>query len=257
MTVSPKNDRWNADLYDEKHSFVSQFGEGIVQLLAPEQDENILDLGCGTGDIAKKLNDLGAHVKGIDHSDNMIRQAQYKYPNIEFNVEDATKLNYKNQFNTVFSNATLHWVKPPESVLNCIHDSLKRQGRFVAEFGGKGNVNLITTEIKKQLLNLELPYHEERFPWFFPSIGEYTTLMEKAGFNVTFAHLFERPTPLKGINGLRNWIEMFSKMMFEELDHETFNRVITNVENNLRETMFKEDAWIADYKRIRVIGVKE
>lgn len=134
---------------------------------------------------------------------------------------------------------------------------MKNQGRFVAEFGGKGNVQLITTEIKKQLQSLELTNHEERFPWFFPSIGEYTTLMEKAGFKVTFAHLFERPTPLKGPNGLRNWIEMFGKMMFEELDRETLNLVVTNVEDNLRETMFIEDTWIADYKRIRVIGVKE
>ncbi|WP_174613693.1 hypothetical protein [Virgibacillus ihumii] len=81
--------------------------------------------------------------------------------------------------------------------------------------------------------------------------------MEKAGFKVTFAYLFERPTPLKGTNGLRNWIEMFGKMMFEELDRKTLNLVIANVEDNLRETMFKEDTWIADYKRIRVIGIKE
>lgn len=257
MNLVPKNDYWNANLYDQKHSFVSRFGEDLVQLLAPKQGECILDLGCGTGDIAKKINDLGANVKGIDSSSNMIRQARNKYPDIEFSVEDATELDYKSQFDAVFSNATLHWVKPPVSALYCIYNSLKNQGRFIAEFGGKGNVQLITSEIKKQAYELDLPYHEERFPWFFPSIGEYATLMEKVGFKVTFANLFERPTPLMGSDGLRNWIEMFGKMMFKELNYETLNQIITNVEKNLRETMFKEDTWIADYKRIRVIGVKE
>lgn len=257
MNLAHKNDRWNASLYDQKHSFVSQFGEDLVQLLAPKQGEYILDLGCGTGDLAKKINDLGANVKGIDSSDNMIHQARSKYPDIEFNVEDATELDYKNQFDAVFSNATLHWVKPPVSALNCIYNSLKNQGRFVAEFGGKDNVQLITTEIKKQAHELNFPYHEERFPWFFPSIGEYATLMEEVGFKVTFANLFERPTPLQGTAGLKNWIEMFGKMMFEELDHETLNQIVTNVEKNLRGVMFKEDTWIADYKRIRIIGVKE
>lgn len=187
----------------------------------------------------------------------MIRQARNKYPNIEFSVEDATQLDYKKQFDAVFSNATLHWVKPPESALCSIYDSLKNQGRFVAEFGGKGNVQLITTEIRKQAHELDLPYHEERFPWYFPSIGEYANLMERVGFNVVCANIFERPTPLKGTDGLRNWIEMFGKMMFEQLDHENLNQLISNVEKNLKEIMFKEDTWIADYKRIRVIGVKE
>lgn len=257
MDTVSRSDRWNASLYDRKHAFISQYGEGLFELLAPKKGEYILDLGCGTGDIAKKLNDLGANVKGIDSSDNMIQQARNKYPDIEFDVEDATTLDYKDQFDAVFSNATLHWVKPPVRALSCIYGSLKSQGRFVAEFGGKGNVQLITTEIKKQALALNFPYHEERFPWFFPSIGEYATLMEEVGFTVTFATLFERPTPLIGNDGLRNWIEMFGKMMFEELGDERLNQLITNVEKGLKEIIFKEDTWIADYKRIRIIGVKE
>lgn len=145
-----KVDNWNANLYDKKHSFVSQFGEDIVQLLAPNEGENILDLGCGTGDLTKKINDFGASVKGIDKSQNMVNQARSKYPDIHFNVEDATKLEYTNEFDAVFLNATLHWVKPPKSALSCIYNSLKSQGRFVAEFGGKGNVQQITDEIRKQ-----------------------------------------------------------------------------------------------------------
>jgi len=187
----------------------------------------------------------------------MVRQARSKYPEIEFRLADARELDYKKQFDAVFSNATLHWVKPPLSALSSIYKSLKDQGRFVAEFGGKDNVQIITSDIKRQAHRLGFPYHEERFPWFFPSIGEYATLMEEVGFKVTFAHLFDRPTPLMGADGLRNWIEMFGKMMFEELDHEDLNQIIRHVEESLRDSIFKDDRWIADYKSIRVIGIKE
>lgn len=251
------SDRWNANLYDKKHDFVSQYGEGVMQLLAPKQGEYILDLGCGTGDIAEKIKNFGANVTGVDRSINMVNQARDKFPDIEFQVIDATELGYINQFDAVFSNATLHWIKTPESVLDSIFKSLKKEGRFVAEFGGKGNVELITKEIKKQAIKLDVSYHEEQFPWFFPSIGEYTTLMEEAGFNVTFAEHFDRPTPLKGTDGLKNWIKMFGKMMFKSIDEKTLNRLMTNVEDSLREAMFKEGTWLADYKRIRVIGIKE
>ncbi|HLR42800.1 MAG TPA: methyltransferase domain-containing protein [Pseudogracilibacillus sp.] len=256
MGIKPKNDKWNASLYDEKHGFVSQYGENLVQILAPKQGENILDIGCGTGDIAKIIHDHGAKVQGIDASENMIAQARDKYPDISFDVMDAMKLNYQAKFDAVFSNATLHWIKQAKSVLQGVYESLKTDGRFVAEFGGKGNVQMITNEIRKQAYELGLPYQEERFPWYFPSIAAYTSLMEEVGFTVTFAHLYDRPTRLERADGLKNWIRMFGHAMFGDIAAEKLELITTNVENSLRETMFQEDAWIADYKRLRVMAVK-
>lgn len=69
-TLQNKNDSWNADLYDIKHSFVSEYGQNLVALLAPKQGEKILDLGCGTGDLAHTLSNLGVDVGGIDSSEN-------------------------------------------------------------------------------------------------------------------------------------------------------------------------------------------
>src|SRR5699024_5771676 len=101
MKPVPTDDRWNAYLYDDKHAFVSQYGEDLIQLLAPKPEEYILDLGCGTGDIAKKISDLGAKVKGIDRSANMIQKAREKYPEIAFEVQDATEFAETNQFDAV------------------------------------------------------------------------------------------------------------------------------------------------------------
>ena len=250
-------DSWNANLYDIKHSFVSKYGNSLVELLDPKQGQKILDLGCGTGDLAQKLYNLGVNIAGIDKSENMVTQARSKYPNIKFMVQDATELDYHNEFDAVFSNATLHWVKPPIQALRCIFKSLKQGGRFVAEFGGKGNVQTITDEIIKQIKEAGFEFNKEQFPWFYPSIAEYSSLMEETGFRVTFAQHFDRPTHLEGDTGLKNWIDMFGDQLFDGIPENRKNDIITNVENNLKEILYKDGKWIADYKRIRVIGVKE
>lgn len=255
--VQSAQDNWNVNLYDRKHSFVSKYGNHLIELLAPKAGEKILDLGCGTGDLAKRLSDYKVDVVGVDQSKNMVMQAMNKYPTIKFFVQDATNLEYNNEFDAVFSNATLHWVKQPKQALNCIYNSLKQGGRFIAEFGGKGNVQTITDEIINQIKEVGIDYKTDQFPWYYPSIGEYSSVMEEVGFRVTFAGLFERPTPLVGYDGLKNWIDMFGSNLFEGIDENIKDYIITKVEKHLKASLYKDGDWIADYKRIRVIGIKE
>lgn len=252
-----QKDQWNAGLYDQKHAFVSKYGSEVVDLLAPQAGEKILDLGCGTGDLTKEIFDLNGLVTGIDQSENMITEAKRKYPHIDFTVQNAESLVYDRDFNAVFSNATLHWIKTPESVLQGVFRSLKQQGRFVAEFGAKGNVKTITDEIVYQLHRHRVAYHDNQFPWYFPSIGEYTALMEKAGFKVTMAQHFDRLTPLEGEEGLKNWIHMFGQTIFKSMDYETKENVINQVQQRLKKKLLADGTWFADYQRIRVVGVKE
>ncbi|MGJ7910012.1 class I SAM-dependent methyltransferase [Neobacillus sp. LXY-1] len=253
---SRTKDMWDANLYDGNHSFVSQYGTGLIELLSPKKGEKILDLGCGTGDLAKNLAGLGADVVGVDKSENMVFQAQNKYPELSFVVQDVTQLSFQEDFDAVFSNATLHWVKQPEKALKSIFTCLKKGGRFVAEFGGKGNVQLITDEIIHQLGKAGFLFDRDAFPWYYPSIGEYSNLMEKIGFRVTFAQHFDRPTQLVGDDGLKNWIHMFASDFFEGVSEDVRDSIISSVENELKDTLYKNGHWYADYKRIRVIGIK-
>ena len=246
-------DNWNASMYDGNHQFVSKYGKSLVDLLAPQKGEVILDVGCGTGDLAYSLAELGCNVIGIDKSANMVQYARMKYSKIPFHVKDVLEIDYKDEFDAVFSNATLHWVKQPKDALNAIFHSLKVGGRFVAEFGGAGNVKMITEEIKKQCERVGIEY---KSPWYYPSIGQYTSLMEEAGFRVTLAVHFDRPTLLEGEHGLRNWIEMFGTSFFESVPTETKNEIMTNVVDQLKTSLYKDDQWIADYKRLQVIGYK-
>jgi trans-aconitate methyltransferase len=249
-------DNWDAKLYDGKHSFVTKYGNHLVELLAPKQGEKILDIGCGTGDLANALYESGVKVVGVDKSENMVKQASSKYPHIPFMVQDVTNLDYHSEFDAVFSNATLHWVQPPIEALRGIYESLKKGGRFVAEFGGKGNVQTITDEIIQQIKEAGFDFNNEQFPWYYPSVAEYTKLMEEVGFRVIFAQHFDRPTQLDGDNGIENWIKMFGKGLFNGIPEHKINAIVTNVEKNLKSTLYKDGNWMADYKRIRVIGLK-
>lgn len=247
---------WNAGLYDQKHNFVSKFGGSLVELLAPQKGENILDLGCGTGDLASQIAKQGAIVHGIDASETMIHQAQTKYPQIQFSVQDATQINVHHQFDAVFSNAALHWIKQPEIVIQHVYTALKTNGRFVAEMGGKGNISSIVNAIKQSMDKLGYTYIEDYFPWYFPTAEEYSQLLERAGFQVKMMTLYERPTPLIGDEGIRNWLQMFSNTIFQHLSETQKKNVIQFCEEILKPQLYKEHTWIADYWRLRFVAVK-
>ncbi|SEO95163.1 trans-aconitate 2-methyltransferase [Paenibacillus sp. OV219] len=102
---------WQTELYDKKLDFVSEFGKGVIEVLSPNNGESILDLGCGTGDLAVEISKTGANVMGMDLSTQMIGSAKEKYPEINFFVGDAENFNLDEQVDAVFSNAALHWMK--------------------------------------------------------------------------------------------------------------------------------------------------
>lgn len=250
--------QWDAELYDTKHSFVTQLATDLVDFLSPKRGESILDLGCGTGHLTDKIAAFGADVMGIDSAPSMIEQARRHYPNLHFQVVDATNLQFTECFDAVFSNAVLHWIKDPEKVVAGVSRSLKPGGRFVAEFGGKGNIKAITKAIYTAMQTAGYPLTEALNPWYFPSIGEYSALLEQHGLQVTFATLFERPTPLNdGDRGMQNWIKMFANHLFQILPNDKQANVLADIENQLRSQLYIDGTWFADYRRIRVIAQKE
>lgn len=251
-----RRNHWDAFLYDQHHSFVSEYGRDLVELLNPMQGERILDVGCGTGDLMSTLDQLDVTLLGVDQSESMIVKAKEKYPELNFEVRDVLDLGYKEEFDAVFSNATLHWVKEPKKALEKMFESLKGGGRFVAEFGGAGNVELILNEFRNQCNRQGYPVTSESLPWYFPSIGEYTSLMEEVGFKVTYAVHFSRPTVLDGEEGLRNWLRMFMPDFLRSLPGDVEMKVLANVETSLRSILYKDQQWEADYKRIRVMAIK-
>jgi trans-aconitate methyltransferase len=243
---------WDASLYDEKHSFVWKRGAALIELLAPRAGEWVLDLGCGTGHLTARIAEAGAEVVGIDSSPEMVEEAKRQYPGIPFGVADAREFRFDEPFDAVFSNAVLHWVKPPEQAVACVRRALKPGGRFVAEFGGRGNVEVIVRALRAAGRAIGLGDWEH--PWYYPSIGEYAPLLERAGLEVTHAFLFDRPTPLEGEDGLRKWAEQFARDLLDRVppdDREGFFRAF---EEAARPALHRDGTWFADYRRLRVVA---
>ncbi len=248
---------WNASLYDAKHAFVWKYGADLVSLLEPRVGDRILDIGCGTGHLTSQIADSGAQVVGVDRSPAMIAAARQAYPNLKFDVADARELPFQDEFDAVFSNAALHWIHEPELVIRNIWKALRPAGRFVAEFGGKGNVRKMQAALDQSLSQLRDAGQDKINPWYYPSISEYATLLERNGFEVRFITLFDRPTLLAdGEAGLRNWITMFCSDYLEALDREARDLFLQKVEELLRADLFRNGEWWADYRRLRLVAVK-
>jgi trans-aconitate 2-methyltransferase len=258
MNKTPtSNHDWNSLLYQEKHAFIWQYGENLLQILNPQPNERILDLGCGTGQLTAKIAQAGAEVIGIDRAPEMIEQAQLNYPQLHFQVADAKNFHLSQPVDAVFSNAVLHWIPQTDAVITSIRESLKNGGRFVAEFGGKGNIESIVKALYEALEKIGVETASNFNPWYFPSIGEYASKLEKQNFEVTYSYLFSRSTLLQDKDaGLANWIEMFGGSFFKGLSEEEKIMVIQNVEKQLKPKLYQEGNWFADYKRIQVKAIK-
>lgn len=251
---------WNSADYDGNHGFVHEYGESVVELLDPQPGERVLDLGCGTGhltaDIAEAVGPDG-EVVGLDQSAEMVAQAREAYPELTFEQADATESVPEGPFDAVFSNATLHWIRDQDAVIERVGDSLAPGGRFVAELGGHGNVAHIVEAV---LLELHERDHDAAHPWYFPTVGEHASRLEAHGFEVTLARLFDRPTVLDGGEaGLENWLAMFGDPLFAPLDESEHEAVVEAAIERCREALFdaEQGTWTADYRRLRFVATSE
>lgn len=232
-----------------------QFGAGVLELLEPKPGERILDLGCGTGRLTEKIAESGAEVVGLDASPEMIGQARQNYPQLKFVLRDAAAMDFHQEFDAVFSNAALHWMTNASEVAAAIARALRNGGRIVAELGGHGNIAQIMHAIEEVLPK----YCPEGIParrTYFPSIGEYASVLEAQGLEVRMAQLFDRPTPLEGEQGMENWLRQFKWFYFEGLEVSQQRRALQEVVEKLKPALRGENGWFADYRRLRIVAVK-
>lgn len=235
---------WDAARYQARHSYVFAHGESLIDMLNPRPGERILDLGCGSGQLTAKIAESGADVTGIDRSEEMIAEARRNFPALRFDVADAANFTVTTPVNAVFSNAVLHWVKDADGVAESVARALRPGGRFVVELGGKGNVQAIIDALHEVAGPVETP-------WYFPSVGEYTWLLERHGFEIAFATLFDRPTRVEGDDGLEDWLTMFGGSLVGEHGASAIRR---EVANRLRPKMFHDGVWTLDYRRLQVLA---
>jgi len=240
---------WDPRLYEQRHSFVWQLGAELLDWIEPRAGERILDLGCGTGQLTARIAESGAEVVGLDNSQEMVALARAALPNLQIILADAARFRLDQPFDAVFSNAVLHWVKEASAAACSIAAALRPGGRFVAEFGGKGNCRMLLEGLR--VVAARHGYRVES-PWYFPSIADYTKVLEEAGLDAADARLFDRDTQLEGIDGLRNWLRMFGQPLLAHVPAEARERFLAELETELRPRLFRGGQWFMDYRRLRV-----
>ncbi len=247
---------WEAEKYDGSMGFVSEYGVSMIEWLRPQAGESIVDFGCGTGDLAARIAESGAVVLGVDISPEMVVRARKKHPHISFERGDGTSWRSPQPFDAVFSNAALHWMRDAGAVVKTIASNLRIGGRFVAEFGGHGNVKDIVQAMRD---TLEARGRMDAFvmPWYFPKVGEYASLLEQEGFEVRKAVSIDRPTPLEdGEQGMMGWLRMFGHAMVPKASATEMEAWFIEACERLKPVAYEAGQWTAGYRRIRVEAVK-
>jgi len=226
----------------------------VLDLLQPQPGERILDLGCGDGILTEKLIALGAKVIGIDSSADMIAAACGR--GIDARIMDARSLTFENEFDAVFSNAALHWIKDdPEAPIIGAFRALVPGGRFVGEMGGHGCVAAITVALMVALERHGIPDAASWIPWYFPTVDEYETRLRRARFVPQSVQLIPRPTPLP--TGMRGWLETFANPFCAALAQNERDDFLDEVTALLKPVLCdSQGRWTADYMRLRFAAIK-
>jgi trans-aconitate methyltransferase len=256
MDAHPKapTQEWSSAGYAENARFVSDLGQPVLNLLSPQAGERILDLGCGDGALTEKIVAAGAQVLGVDASPDMVAAARRRGLNIR--QADACQLSFNAEFDAVFSNAALHWMKPdPDAVIWGVFHALKPGGRFAAEMGGFGNVAAITVALCAALRTFGVTAPEALIPWYFPTAQEYSERLLGAGFTVQHIALLPRPTALP--TGMRGWLETFALPFIRSVPADHRGEFLDTVAGLLRPALCdSQGTWTADYVRLRFLAAK-
>jgi len=244
--------RWDPERYRRNASFVAAHGEPVLEMLAPKPGERILDLGCGEGALAAKIAARGATVVGVDASAEQIAACRAR--GIDARVMDGAHLSFAGEFDAVFSNAALHWIKDADGVIDGAWRALKPGGRFVAECGCEGNVASVRAELARALAQRGIdPASAD--PWYFPAVAEYRARLERRGFTLRWIARIPRPTVLPG--RLADWLDTFAESFLRCLPENEREGLKIVIEERLRDRLCNgQGVWTVDYVRLRFAAEK-
>jgi trans-aconitate methyltransferase len=207
--------QWNAQDYEKNSAQQRMWAQELIRKLELHGDETVLDVGCGDGKVSAEIaaSVPAGRVVGIDLSGEMIALAQARfpavdYPNLRFQQEDASRLSFAGEFDVVFSNATLHWLRDHRPALQGISRSLKPGGKILLQMGGQGNAAGIVAALEELLHRPEWSNYFTgfEFPYGFYAPPDYQGWLLAAGLQPTRLELIPKDMLHPGKTGLSGWL---------------------------------------------------
>jgi trans-aconitate methyltransferase len=233
---------WDPQAYGKHGAFVHSLAGGVVEWLAAQPGENILDLGCGDGQLTARIAATGAMA------------AAARERGIEVTEGSAEHIPFEaRSFDAVFSNAALHWVRDQDAMMAEVRRVLNPGGRFVAEMGGHGNIAAIRAAMMATIERHGFDGREDNVN-YYPTPEIYTRRLNRHGFNVERIELIPRPTPLAE-GGMSAWIRTFRRGVLEKMPVDIREKIVEEATELLTPILRDEDGnWTADYVRLRFVA---
>lgn len=197
------NRPWDSAQYARTSDLQANVAKELISDLAIEPDENVLDLGCGLGNLTMDIAAIasGGDVLGVDTSPSMIEQAKSNLqlrplPNVRFRVASANDVRLDGHFDVVFSNSVFHWIKGQHQTLESVHRCLKVGGRVGIQFPLLDATHPLVAVTQRAIQSLQLGqrYAMWEFPWFVPeSSHAYANLLQSLSFQDVVVRQRETP----------------------------------------------------------------
>ncbi|GCC11046.1 trans-aconitate 2-methyltransferase [archaeon] len=216
---------WDSSKYISASGLQTAMGKRLIDTLPIRNNENILDIGCGTGNLTLKMAGIvnNGYVTGIDSSPLMIKKAKEMaesilVKNIRFLVMDAGDINFNRQFDMVFSNSAIHWIKESEKLLKSIKAALKQRGHIGLQFPLLNSSHPLISIASKVIESLKLEdyYNSWDFPWFVPALEEYEALLSNLGFKDINIQQIENTFKFRSAAAALDFLDSVGLVLFSE-----------------------------------------
>lgn len=249
--------------YAQTSTHQKEWGIRLIEELNLRGDERILDVGCGDGALTAKLAEFvpdGA-VTGIDASKGMIETAQtHKSSNLAFQHLDVINLNFNEEFDIVFSNAVLHWVKDHKTLLELLYRALKPSGKLRVSFAGEGNCSTLNNIALEVMGRNEFrdAFSGFEWPWYMPGVDEYSKLVNRTPFDKAEVWGENADRYFPDENAMLGWVDHPAIVPFKQYLNpdlaEKFHKTVADL--MVKSTKQSDGTCFEMFRRINVLAYK-
>jgi trans-aconitate 2-methyltransferase len=252
---------FDGDKYKQASEHQKSWGKRLIAELEFKGGERIFDLGCGDGALTAELAKLvpDGFVLGIDASENMVETARKNYAgaNLRFELLNINAIDFESEFDLVFSNATLHWVKDHGKLLRYVYKALRNEGTARFQFAGDGNCSNLIRTLRETMSAKEYASYFINFdwPWYMPSVDEYKALLDEVAFVEKKVWSENADKHFESAEAMTKWIDQPSLVPFlgyvAEKERQRFRDAV--VEQMIEETLQNDGTYFETFRRINVL----